>query len=428
MGSKKLKAIAVCGSQKVPVYDAELCNKLSKNQYREIYDTAKQGGLRQHGTPDLCVTAERFGDMPIKNWSGEVWPEGAAKLGGPNYTQVLDAKPQACIHCPIGCHRQISVDENDFSIKGPGPEYETLGMLGSNLLIDDLCAIARANEICNKLGMDTITAGACIGLAMECYEKGYLTNSQTGLNLAWGNAESMIELLLQIGYKTKFGAIFADGALQGARRLHSDAPSLVAHVKGLELPAHDARSFWSLGVTYATGTRGACHMRGVTEDVEMGGIYIPELGIVEGWSDFYKEENKSLLTVKLQDLCSWLNSLVICVFMLDGGGLSISNLLEIFNSVTGWGWDVNDIMECGERIINLQRLVNIRDGHSRATDTLPPKMFKLAKKGFRAEAPAIPINKLLDEYYQIREWDSNGYPTQDCLDRLGLGDYVEIVR
>lgn len=424
MGSKKLKAIAVRGTHGVPVYDSDGYKELSKKKMQEIYRAAEDG-LRKHGTPELCTLAESFGDMPIKNWAGDVWPEGAAKLGAPNYTEVLNARPQACVNCPIGCHRDITVEDKEYSLKGPGPEYETLGMLGSNLLIDDVKAVAKANDICNRLGMDTISAGACIGLAMECFEKGYLTSDQVGHELTWGNAGAMIDILSQIGNRTGFGAIFADGTLKAAADIHPDAQQYVTHVKGLDLPAHDARACWSLGINYATSTRGACHMRGVTEDVEMGGFFVPEIGVVEGWSKFFEQENKAELAVKYQDMCAWINSAVICIFMLNGGDLSLTSAQDLFNSATGWNWSIEDIIQSGERILTMQRLVNVRDGHSRKTDTLPPRMLQPANEGFRAGKIPAPLDEYLDKYYQLRQWDSNGVPTAECLSRLGLDKYSD---
>jgi len=423
MGAKRLKAIAVKGRKKVPVYDEDGLIKVSKQRFREIYEAAKEG-LRKHGTPELCITAEGFGDMPIKYWNGDVWPEGARKLGAPRYTEFLHARPLPCVNCPIGCHRHIEVKGEYYEVKGPGPEYETLGMLGTNLLIDDLEAIAKANELCNRLGIDTISAGACVGLAMECcYERGLLTKEQVGINLAWGNAEAMITMINQLGNRTGFlGELFAGGTLSAAQRIHPDAEELVVHVKGLDYPSHDPRACFSLAINYATCTRGACHMRGVTEDVEMGGFFIPELGIVEGWTEFFSKRNKVELTIKLQDLCAWMNSLVVCTFMLDGGGLALSHLVELFNLITGWGWDVNDVMKSGERIFTLQRLVNLRDGHGRETDTLPYKMTVPAQKGFRA-GKVPPFESLLDEYYEKRGWDKNGVPKRETLERMGLSRF-----
>lgn len=422
MGSKKLKAIAVRGAKSAAVHDREGLSQLARQRFGEVLAASKDG-LRLHGTPDLCVTAEGFGDMPIKYWTEDTWPEGAKKLGAPNYTEVLHARPLPCANCPVGCHRNVELKSGPYAVKGPGPEYETLGMLGTNLMIDDLEAIAKANDICNRLGLDTISAGACLGLAMECYEKGWLTKAGNGLNLTWGNADAMIKLLNQMGNREGFGTIFADGALAAAKQIHPAAESLVVHVKGLDFPAHDARACWSLAVNYATCTRGACHMRGVTEDVEMGGLFIPELGIAKGWTQFFSPAHKSELAVKLQDFCVWMNSLVICAFMVDGGGLSFSALLELFNLATGWNWSVGDAMKSGERIFNLQRLVNLRDGHGRHTDTIPLKMTIPAKEGFRAGKTPTPFAPYLNEYYELRGWDTNGRPTAECLNKLGLLSY-----
>jgi aldehyde:ferredoxin oxidoreductase len=424
MGSKRLKAVAVRGSKTVLVADESRLKAIARGKFVEIFNAAKANGLREHGTPNLCVTAEGFGDMPIKYWSGDVWPEGAKKIGAPNYTEVLNAKPLPCVNCPAGCHRDISVVGPDGkTLEGPGPEYETLGMLGSNLLIDDLAVIAKANDTCNRLGIDTISAGACVGLAMELSEKGYLSVDKTGLDLSWGNGKALVELVEQIGTRTGFGEVFADGALAAASRIHPGSEDLVAQVKGLDLPAHDARACWSLGVNYATSTRGACHMRGVVEDVEMGGFFIPEIGIVKDWSKFFEREHKAELTVKLQDYCAWLNSLVICAFMVDGGELSMTSLVDMFNAITGWDWSIEDAMKSGARLTTLQRLVNVRDGHGRHTDTLPAKMAIPAQKGFRAGKAPVPISEYLDEYYALRKWEKDGRPTREALEELGLLEY-----
>lgn len=421
MGSKRLKAIAVKGRKRCPVYDEAGLSREAKRQFRQIYQESKEG-LRRHGTPDLCITAEGLGDMPIKYWTGDTWPEGAKRLGAPNYTEFLHARALPCANCPVGCHRNIKVEGGKYAVSGPGPEYETLGMLGTNLLIDDLKAVAKANDLCNRLGIDTISAGACVGLAMECYDKGWLTKEKIGIDLKWGNEQAMVKMIEQLGNRSGFlGEGFADGTLAAARRICPEAEPLVVHVKGLDFPAHDARSCFSLAINYATSTRGACHMRGVTEDVEIG-LLIPELGIVEGWTEFFSPENKAELALKLQDLSAWMNSLVICTFMVDGGGLSLTGLSHLFNLITGWDWDIDDVMKSGETIFNLQRLVNLRDGHGRDTDTIPPKMTVPAREGFRAGQTPTPFDPYLDEYYALRKWDSNGRPTDENLKRLALSN------
>ncbi|MBA7578884.1 hypothetical protein ES708_20750 [subsurface metagenome] len=231
------------------------------------------------------------------------------------------------------------------------------------------------------------------------------------MELKWGDPNVLIDLVKQIGNREGFGSIFSGGAVEAAKEIGNNALELVVQVKGLDFPAHDARACWGLAPTYATGTRGACHMRGVEEDVEMGGFYIPEIGVTEELAEFFNPKGKALLAMKMQDYCAWTNSLVLCTFMADGGGLSLTSILNIFNSVTGWNWDVEEAMLCGERIFTLQRLINLRDGYTRKDDKLPPKMSIVAKEGFRA-GKILPIESLLEEYYELREWDKEGRPTQ----------------
>ncbi|HBV88554.1 MAG TPA: aldehyde ferredoxin oxidoreductase [Desulfosporosinus sp.] len=423
-GSKNLKAVAVQGTKSVPLHNPEELKKLSVKYSKLIHSAGKENGFREHGTPGMCTPVEAVGDMPIKNWSGDVWTEGAAKIGAPNYTNVLNAKPLPCKYCPLGCHRHIKITEpTEYAQEGIGPEYETLGMLGSNCLIDDPKAIAMGNDICNRLGIDTISAGACISFSMECFEKGWLNIQQTdGLELKWGDAEVMLELLKQIGNKEGFGAIFAEGALRAASKIHPDSVERVAHVKGLDLAAHDARANFSLAINYATSTRGACHMRGMPEDVEMGGFFIPELGITEDTTEFFKDENKTMLAVKLQDFATLLNSLVLCDFMIDGAEMPFQASLDIFNAVTGWDYTIEDYMKAGTRIFTAQRLINLRDGFDAKSDTLPKVMFEPAKEGFRAgKVPNLEV--YLKEYYEMRGWDENGYVSKAVLDELGLANF-----
>ena len=338
MGSKGLKAVAVRGTQTAPVYDAAVLRELIKNHRKHISETVKANGFREHGTPGLCETAESLGDMPIKYWAGDVWPEGARKLGAPNSTQVLKARPWPCKYCPIGCHRRISITEPArYALEGVGPEYETIGLMGTNLLIDDPKAVAWGNDMANRLGLDTISAGAMVGFAMECFEKGWITTRDTGgLELNWGDPEVLFGLLEQIAKKQGIGAIFADGTLKAAEKIGPRAVDIVAQVKGLDLPSHDARACHSLAATYATATRGACHFRGGSEDVEMGGFFMPEAGITKETVKFFERKNMSLVAAKCQDFFAFLNSAVICAFMVDGGDLSFTGVKDMFNAITGW--------------------------------------------------------------------------------------------
>ena len=421
MGAKNVKAVAVRGTKKVEVHDPEATRELIKKYQKQINKTTVENEFRLHGTPGLCETAEGLGDMPIKYWEQDVWPEGARKLGGPNYTEGLNAKPLPCKYCPIGCHRKIKITEpEEYKFEGIGPEYETLGLMGTNLLIDDPKVVAIGNDIANRLGLDTISAGAMVGFAMECFEKGWITTNDTdGLELRWGDPRALFTLVEQIGRREGFGALFAEGTVQAAKKIHPDSVAEVVHCKGLDLPSHDPRACISLAPTYATGTRGACHFRGPCEDIEMGGFFIPEVGIKEGTVKFFERDNQSRLAVKCQDFGVLINSLVLCMFTVDGGDWSMTDVAEMFNAITGWDYSVDDLMLAGQRGFTVQRLNNIRDGYNKAADILPKKMFQAAKEGFRA-GKKIPFEGLMEDYYALRGWDENGAPTKETMKRLNL--------
>jgi len=421
MGAKNVKAVAVRGTKKVEVHNPKATSELIKKYQKQIREAVIKNEFRKHGTPGLCETAEGLGDMPIKYWQQDVWPEAARKLGAPNYTQALNAKPLPCKYCPVGCHRRITITEpEEYRYEGIGPEYETLGLMGTNLLIDDPKVVAIGNDIANRLGLDTISAGAMVGFAMECYEKGWITTNDTdGLELKWGDPKAFFTLVEQIGRREGFGALFGEGTVEAAKKIHPDSVAEVVHCKGLDFPSHDPRACISLAPTYATGTRGACHFRGPCEDVEMGGFFIPEVGVKEGTVKFFERENQSMLAAKCQDLGVLTNSLVLCLFMVDGGDWSMTDVTDLFNAITGWDYSVDDLMLAGERGFTVQRLNNIRDGYNKATDILPKKMFQVAKEGFRA-GKAIPFEDLMKDYYALRGWDENGAPSKETMERLNL--------
>jgi aldehyde:ferredoxin oxidoreductase len=321
----------------------------------------------------------------------------------------------------VGCHRKITITEpEEYKYNGIGPEYETLGLMGTNLLIDDPKVVSIANDMANRYGLDTISTGAMVGFAIECFEKGYISTEETdGMEYKWGDAKTLFALTEQIGLRKGFGAIFADGTVPAAEKIHPDMVDEVVHCKGLDFPSHDARSCISLAPGYATGTRGACHFRGPSEDVEMGGFFVPEVGIKEGSVKFFERENQSYVASKCQDLGVLTNSLVVCLFMINGGDWSLSGHAELFNAITGWNYSAQDLITAGERGFNVQRLNNLRDGYNSKTDVLPKRMFKPAKEGFRA-GKTIPFRDLMDAYYEVRGWDDNGSPTEDTMKRLDL--------
>ncbi len=418
MGFKNLKALAVSGQRKVDLAYPDRLIGLIRQSNRKLLKNA-QDTYHKHGTANDVVFCESIGDLPIKYWAGDTWPEGAKKIGAPRYTEYLSAKPKPCFACPIGCHRYITLRHgNKVVLKGAGPEYESLGMLGSNCLVDDLDAIALANDRCNRLGIDTISAGSYVAFTMECYERGLIKSEDVGnVSLQWGDGKTLLELIKQIGTREGFGAIFANGIREAAQQIGGDAPNFAIEVKGMDLPAHDPRTHFSLAINYATTTRGADHTHAFPHAGELG-VLIPEVGYNEP-SKKFSMEGKAKLAMLFQDYGVVVDSLVVCN-MMPLNGLSLTEMLKALNLATGWNFDVNTLMQVGERGFNLQRVINLRDGVTHEDDHLPARMFERASSGPRKGEAPDGFEEALTEYYQLRGWTAQGVPSAGKLKELGL--------
>jgi len=280
--------------------------------------------------------------------------------------------------------------------------------------------VIRANELCNRFGLDTISTGNSIAFAIEAFEQGLLTEQDTGgLKLAWGDSEAILTLVEQIAFRKGLGDLLADGSLAAARKIGGDAEKLTVTVKGLEFPMHDPRAFWSMGINYATGARGACHLEGLPFIVETG-VPMPEFGYNAKLSPRVTD-GKALLAARMHSLMAIYNAVGLCKFY--ARAMSPTPITEAVNLVTGWSWKWEDLMEAGDRIFNLKRLYNTRLGVSRKDDQLPHRILTLEKRG--EELPNIPpeaFQKMLDEYYEIRGWTRDGLPTAETLSALDLSE------
>jgi aldehyde:ferredoxin oxidoreductase len=421
MGSKNLKAVAVKGDKEVSCANLgklkELVGKFSKMVAKELEE------MRIHGQASDLLNCEKDGAMPKKNWALGEWSEGAEKIGTPTFTQTLKAKPIACAMCPVACHRLIPTEVLKKYGIGPGgrfgPQYETLAMLGANCLIDDLPAICKANELCNGYGIDTVSAGALLGFAIECYERGWITREDTGgMDLRWGDPDGLIAMIEKIGKREGFGAVLGEGIRYAAKRIGKGAEDVAVHVKGLDIPAHDPRAHFSMALTYATSTRGACHLHGYSKAAEMEEpVLIPEVGINEEL-DRFAWKGKAELVAKYQDWFTVCNSLIQCIKMVFGG-VTLTNQAQMLSAITGWEITPVELIKIGERIYNLQRAFNVRLGVSRKDDTIPKRMFKPVETGGAAgKAPSL--EPMLKEYYALRGWSSDGKPTVKKMQKLGL--------
>lgn len=415
-GSKNLKAIVVRGHGTVPVADEAGLDADLKDFLPDF--VGKTGGLKNFGTAGLVLGCEQTGDFPIKNWQKGKWEEGAAKIGGPAMKESITEKNYFCAGCVVGCGRHVKVEAGPYApVKGGGPEYETLGLIGGSCLVDNLEVIAKANELCNRYGLDTIEVGNAIAMAMEAYEKGLLSEGQVGLKLTWGNCAAVIALIHQMGKGIGFGAVLTQGLLKAAEAIGPGAESLAMHSKGVAFPSHDPRAYTSIALGYATSPRGACHLQAFSHAYERA-LSAPDVGIPAPLERF-TAVGKADLVIKLQNFMALFDSLCICKFDIFGGiGLEI--LANWYRRVTGAEMSAMELCVAGERIFNLKRQYNINCGLGKADDTLPDRILHQAR-GEGGAAENLPdLAVMLPEYYQLRGWDTQGRPTPELLHSLSL--------
>ncbi len=419
MGSKKLKAIAVRGSQKPPTADEQaLINSVKK--WGPVI--VKSTGWAKIGTSNGIEGAEAIGNLPVKNWSQGNFP-GVKTINGYYMADTILTKRYYCEKCVMGCGRTVEVKQGKYkSTEGGGPEYETIGHMGSNCLIDNIDAIALANELCNRYGIDTISTGAAVAFAMEAYERGLITKEMAGgLEIKWGDPDVLIALVKKIASREDIGYLLGEGTRAAAKTLGGVAEEFAVHVKGLEFPAHDPRNAVGTGLQFATSARGACHLSSFTHDFEIGCTF-PELGYDKS-PNRWEINGKGEFIAKFQNVMGMFDSLTHCKFLVYGLGDSIiKTMLDWVNAVTGWDMTFDEFMLTGERIFNLKRLYNVKHGISRKDDTLPPRILT-HKRGTGGAAENLPfLGAMLSDYYQYRGWDEFGIPTKATLERLGLDE------
>jgi aldehyde:ferredoxin oxidoreductase len=418
MGAKKLKALVVDGDLRTPVHEPEKLRTSVRKAVPEIKQRTK--AFSDFGTAGGLLFSEEVGDLPIKNWAWGSWKEGAIKISGEALRERMFKKRYSCDACFIGCGRVVEASTPYGVVKGGGPEYETLAALGSNCLVDDLGAIAVGNELCNRLGLDTISCGSVIGFAMEAFEKGLITEKDIGYGIPWGDAKAMLRLVKDIGLREGFGYLLGEGVKRAAEEIGKGAERFAVHVKGLESTMHDPRAFASLGLTYATNPNGATHWS--ASYLLEAKFTIPELGYPE-LLDRFSEEGKPQLVKTMQDYVTMFNSIKMCRFLLR---VNPSQIVEWFNLVTGFGHDVQSFLLSGERITNLKRLCNLRLGFGRREDTLPARFIQ-DKRGTGGAAEYLPnVADMVNKYYRERKWDDEGIPLPSKMEELGLEEEMKI--
>jgi len=417
MGSKNLKAVVAKGGLAPPVAEPEMLKELYTGLRKKMIDSPFAKTFAEHGQAMAMGPREQNGLLPMKNWRMDNWPE-VNKIGIPQFTEQLGAKPWACPYCYIGTHRRITNPEY-FPADTGGPEYETLAMIGSNLLIDDLAALVKANEILNRYGMDTIEIGAILAWAFECYEHGLITTEDTdGIELTWGSGEALVAMCEKIGKREGIGNLMAEGlracvdAVPGSQLFSVEA-------MGQAVAAHDPRAFFGQVVTTIASTRGSCHIHGNTEGVESGGT-MPEWGITTG-SDRFDNENKGFIGAKCQDSFQVDNSLTACIMY---GGFGYPNKVKMLSHVTGWDVTPQELGKTGERIVCMQHLFNIKMGLVPEVENVLPERFTTPHEGGGAAGQVPDWQRIIKEYWQAKGWDEHGIPTEAKIRELGLEDYA----
>ena len=421
MGSKKLKAVAVRGTGEVKVSDPDTFAKLSAEASKSIEADEGLYTMKRWGTGRSVLFSSDQDLYPTRNFQTGTF-EHAENLSGEAMEKGFWVKSRACFGCPIHCgHLGVTRSSEYPQAVVEGVEYETTTLIGANCCVPSLDAVAYANMLCDKYGLDTLSTGNAIAWAMECFEKGIINENMTdGLKLQFGSDKALIEMIERIAARKGLGDVLGEGVKRASAKVGKGSDAFAMHVKGLELPGWGIRASPGMGLAYATADRGGCHQRAWPIAYEVKGAKGPDGELV----DRYGPEGKALVTKSDQDGNATLFSLVACDFATGATGWN--RYLGMLNAATGMKMTASEFSLLGERIWNQIRAFNVREGFSRKDDTLPPRIFNEPLTSGIAKGKALPksdFEKMLDDYYRLRAWDvKTGYPTEQTLKRLGLED------
>ena len=409
MGAKNLKAIAVRGANQIPVFDLKKYAPLRSEANRKLRDDNEARVLREVGTAGAANYSEYLGALPAKYYSRGAFAN-VDSVSGSKMTEAILVGRSACQGCVIACGRVVKLPGE--VMKRKGPEHETMVGFGANLLNDNLEAIVDLGELCDRYGMDTISASNTIGLAFRLFEKGVITEKDTGgLVLKWGNVDAIEQLVNLIGRREGIGNLLAQGSRAFGARF--DAEDEAVQVNGLEVAYHDPRGVSGMALSYATSPRGACHNQSDYFFVDWGHTH-ESLGI--GFYSRHAQAEKAANAARHQDWRTVFNALVMCIF----ANVEPEMQVRLINAACGLDWTIEDMMRAGERAWNLKRAINIRMGLSGENDKLPKALLEPFPDG--GSAGFVPdLKGMLTAYYQHRGWDAEtGMPSREKLIELGL--------
>jgi aldehyde:ferredoxin oxidoreductase len=419
MGSKRLKAIALKGALEVPVADAMEAKEMRKRHLAKMGPRADF--IREFGTSGLFGFACETDDSPCKNWSGTVvvdFPQFAV-LNGPKVIEKQERR-YGCWRCPIACGGIMKENKGEYPYGADAhkPEYETLAMFGSNLLNDNLSSIIKLNDICNRYGLDTISAGAAIAFTIECYEDGILSRDDTdGLEMIWGNHKSIVAMTEKLGRREGFGDIIADGVKRAAEKIGSGSEKYAMHIAGQEVPAHDSRGDIAFAMGYGASPTPGRHTQSGEGPLPDGALPEYDRASFKGRGEIHQ------MGVALTNCY---NAAGICMMVLGDAYRHFDYFIESLNAITGWGVTKDELIRTGERIETMRQAFNVREG-LRAPWKIPDRLMGIPPK---KEGPRAGITLNADdhfkEYFQAMDWDpASGKPSKKRLIELGLGDVAE---
>lgn len=440
MGSKKLKAIAVRGTKGVKIAHPDKLLNILREMFQKTTESPRFEYYPRYGTPALVNSSYPVGRFPVKNFSSSILP-GIEKIDGKAFLEKYVEKSKACFGCYVHCDHFYHVREGDFAgTKGPGLEYETIGAFGGRCANTNLPSILKANNLCNQYGIDVISTGTSISLAIDLFERGIITEKDTdGLVLRWGDEKLIIELIHKIAKREGFGNLLAEGPYLMAKIIGRGAEKRVMHIKKLDPDGGENRCFKGACLSYAVSTRGAEHLRGLIR-TELSGFIGKEEAIKKFGSkdivdpDSYDTVGKPKAVIWYEHLSLVTDCLQICKFNTIWAGFPIhlKELTDLFNAVTGVRIEKEEAFSIAERVYNLEKAINIREGQKKEDDMpserhLIEPMSDGPGKGALIEKDKF--QSMLDAYYKLRGWDVNtSFPTREKLLSLELKNVADDLR
>jgi len=413
MGSKNLKALALHGSQIVDVAMPDATHEYSLDLSKRSLGAATEK-YRDLGTMANVSVFNRLGTLPTRNFRESTF-EGAEKVSGEQLHREHLSKNASCANCTIGCEKILVTNDKVKKSKGR-MEYESLFALGPLCGVDDPNTVIRAAAICDDLGMDTISAGVTIAWAMECFDKGLLSSSDTGgIDLSFGNGQAVLDMLDLVGHRRDLGGLLAEGTKTAAERLGGGSSDWAMHVKGLEMPGYEPRSLKTMALGLAITPRGACHNRSSAYEADFS-ERVDRLSV---------DESRGIIAAESEDFEAVLDSLIWCKFLRKAFKDFYQESAEVYTMITGWDMSPGELKQAGERIHNLKKLFNIREGWSRQDDALPPRTLQEVLPTGMAAGVGLTqeeLDYMISGYYQARGWNQDGSVPDSKLAELGLLD------